>query len=250
MFKFWPGNHSVIESLYRWPCIPRFAVDGKPGYVSILNYTVLNLDPFFYHCGAPGSCVSQGMLGAINPREDQNVTAQKELATKAGIVLTTSETLSPDKASSMSAVAATVMPEEHEVEHDDGHEDEHKRKLSAGAIAGIVIGGVIGLALMGVSIFALGRQRAQKKTPKNNPNEPARQAHTTVAPAPEMQIDGITYVPATDHKAMYGPQPPPSYHHLSPDVRPNSPESTFSSPHGAPTTLYSPSIGSIRNRYI
>lgn len=34
MFQFFPGNHSVIESLYGWPCVPKSAVDGEPMFFS------------------------------------------------------------------------------------------------------------------------------------------------------------------------------------------------------------------------
>lgn len=29
VFEFYPGNHSVIESLYKWPCIPKGAYTGS-----------------------------------------------------------------------------------------------------------------------------------------------------------------------------------------------------------------------------
>ncbi|KAF2161104.1 hypothetical protein M409DRAFT_28434 [Zasmidium cellare ATCC 36951] len=255
MFRFYPDNHSVIESLYRWPCVYRDAVDGQGGFhtegfplhdfkdedhLPTWNFTVEHLDPIFFYCGAPSSCVSKGMVGAINPSSDQNITAQKKLAIDAGIVNMPDETLTPNAAASVSAAAESDIP----VEQDD----ETKRMPSPGAVAGIVIGGIVALAIIILSIF-YPRRRRQKKALQTGPSESATQAHTTAAHAPEMQIDGITYVPATDPRAFYNPQPP-SYYHLSAEMRPKSPgESTFSGPHGAPTTLYSPSIGSIRNRY-
>lgn len=181
------------------------------------------------------------MLGAINPTEEQSVTAQQELATKARIIVLPDETLTPNTVASMSAVAESVIPTK--------QNDETKHKPSAGAVAGIVIGGIVALAIIVLSIF-YPRRRRQKKALHTSPSEPATQPQTTAAPAPEMQIDGITYVPATDPRTFHNPQPP-SYYHLSAEMRPKSPgESTFSAPHGAPTTLYSPSIGSIRNRYV
>lgn len=33
-FIFHSGNHSVIQSLYQWPCVPRTAVDGTNGFNS------------------------------------------------------------------------------------------------------------------------------------------------------------------------------------------------------------------------
>ena len=76
MFIFHDGNHSVIQSLYGWPCQPQAAVTGQEGFHSgffpitdpdaappTWNLTVTNnTDPIFFYCGAPGSCYGKGML--------------------------------------------------------------------------------------------------------------------------------------------------------------------------------------------
>lgn len=74
MFEFSSGNHSVIQSLYEWPCVASGAVDGRTGFASppqaeatdelptYWNLTINNTDPVFYYCGAPGSCVTWGMV--------------------------------------------------------------------------------------------------------------------------------------------------------------------------------------------
>lgn len=185
------------------------------------------------------------MLGAINPSEDQNVTAQMELAKAAGVVVWPNQTLTPDAAASISLAAETIIPEEDQ--SDD--EDDNGPALSPGAIAGIAIGGVAGLALIGFLIFYLGRKRGQVKALQaaQNQNQPPR---SSAPPAPpEMHVDGITYVPASDPRAMHNSLPP-SYHGFSPDLRSKSPETTVSGPPGQPMSMYSPSMASMQNRSV
>lgn len=80
-FNFYPGNHSVVRSAYKFPCIPY--EDSGPnrvgffsGYLDTNVYSsdgpkfrvrVNDTEPIFYYCSAPGSCITHGMLGVINP---------------------------------------------------------------------------------------------------------------------------------------------------------------------------------------
>lgn len=80
-FNFYPGNHSVVRSAYKFPCIPY--EDSGPnrvgffsGYLDTNVYAsdgpkfrvrVNDTEPIFYYCSAPGSCITHGMLGVINP---------------------------------------------------------------------------------------------------------------------------------------------------------------------------------------
>ena len=80
-FNFYPGNHSVARSAYKFPCIPYentgpnlvgffsdfqdtnvYSTDG-PKYRILVN----NTEPIFYYCSAPSSCIGHGMIGVINP---------------------------------------------------------------------------------------------------------------------------------------------------------------------------------------
>lgn len=80
-FNFYPGNHSVVRSAYKFPCIPY--EDTGPnrvgffsGYLDTNVYSsdgpkyrmrVNDTEPIFYYCSASGSCITHGMLGVINP---------------------------------------------------------------------------------------------------------------------------------------------------------------------------------------
>lgn len=44
------------------------------------NLTINTTTPTFFYCGAPGSCVNWGMLGAINADADHSIETQLKLA--------------------------------------------------------------------------------------------------------------------------------------------------------------------------
>lgn len=181
------------------------------------------------------------MLGAINPADDQNVTAQMELAKAAGVIVYPNETLTPAASASISSAAESIMPEEDQTsDNNDGGP-----ALSTGAIAGIAVGGTAAVALVGFLVFCLGRNRGQIKALKAAHNKPS-------AP-PEMTVDGVTYVPTSDPRAART-SVPPSYHRFSPDLRSKSPETTISGPisgqYGPQSAMYSPSMGPMQNRFV
>lgn len=80
-FDFYPANHSVARAEYLYPCIPYEDTGiGKVGFFSgfhpvdvILNspptwsIRVNDSLPIFYYCTAPGACISDQMVGVINP---------------------------------------------------------------------------------------------------------------------------------------------------------------------------------------
>lgn len=179
------------------------------------------------------------MLGAINPRPDQDIAAQQALATTVQTLVLAGDTLAATASASLVAAAATIMPNNHE---DD---DEDKYSLSLGAIAGVAVGSFIGLLV----IVYVGFKRRQKEKSKTIQHVPPSYSPSVPAPRPEMQVDGITYVPATDARAMHSTLPP-SYTHFGPDMSPKSPMSTFSAPCGSPTMVYTPSMRSMQDRYI
>lgn len=174
--------------------------------------------------------MTHGMVGAINPSRDENVTVQMELAKAAGVGLLPNETLTPEEKASISAAAERIMPEE------------HKPALSAGEIAGIVLGSIVCLALAGAIIFFFRRNRKQTKALLRIAQSQAG-SHTSSARAPpsEMQVDGVTYVPASDPRALHSSYPP-SYQQFSPDLRPKSAETTLSGAQ-SPNIVYSPTLG-------
>ncbi|KAF7186069.1 hypothetical protein HII31_12596, partial [Pseudocercospora fuligena] len=211
MFIFHDGNHSVIQSLYGWPCQPQAAVTGEEGFHSgffpvtdpdaappTWNLTVTNnTDPIFFYCGAPGSCYGKGMLGAINANSETNVSAQIELAKASRYGLQFGDTMAPAASASMTALAAEVLT----------GDEEHSHTLSTGAIVGIAVGGAAGIALLGALLFFLRRNRKLKKQLR------ASQAVPVAWMPPEMQQhhDHISYIPPEDPRAMNkhtSPAPP------------------------------------------
>ncbi|CAK7205947.1 hypothetical protein SEUCBS139899_008727 [Sporothrix eucalyptigena] len=159
-FNFCPGNHSVVRSAFKFPCIPYedtgpnrigffsgfqdtnvYSSDG-PKYRVRVNDT----EPIFYYCSAPGSCISHGMLGVINPNSTWTLETQEEYAANTTIQLTPGEPLpsevSPTTVSSTGGASTAGKSS--------------LLALSAGAIAGIVLGslaGIITLIGLGVLVF-------------------------------------------------------------------------------------------------
>ncbi|PIA92676.1 hypothetical protein CB0940_04910 [Cercospora beticola] len=228
MFQFSSGNHSVIQSLYEWPCVASGAVDGRTVFASppqaeatdeiptYWNLTIKNTDPVFYYCGAPGSCVTWGMLGVINPTRATNLTAQIEMAKEAQYVLYPDATLPASASASLSAVAASIPAESNPeptatssasptaTTSAAASPDDSRPALSTGAIVGIAIASVAIVAIIGALIFYFGRNRGQMKALRESmhrtqgDNAAHRQSH---APH-EMTVDGVTYVPAHESRVM------------------------------------------------
>ncbi|GIZ44238.1 hypothetical protein CKM354_000744200 [Cercospora kikuchii] len=271
MFEFSSGNHSVIQSLYEWPCVASGAVDGRTGFASppqaeatnelptYWNLTINNTDPVFYYCGAPGSCVTWGMLGVINPTRDTNLTAQIEMAKEAQYVLYPDATLPASASASLSAVAASVLAESNPeptatssasptASTSAAAPNDSRPALSTGVIVGIAIASVAIVAIIGALIFYFGRNRGQMKALRESmhrtqgENAAHRQSH---APH-EMTVDGITYVPAHEHRVMSmkpgGFLPP-----YGAESRSKSPETVSSTPVVGTYQPYSPPGLNARN---
>ncbi|KXT05920.1 hypothetical protein AC578_379 [Pseudocercospora eumusae] len=211
MFIFHDGNHSVIQSLYGWPCQPQAAVTGEEGFHSgffpitdsdaappTWNLTVTNnTDPIFFYCGAPGSCYGKGMLGAINANSETNVTAQIELAKASRYGLQFGDTMAPAASASMTALAAEVLADN----------DEHSHSLSTGAIVGIAVGGAAGIALLGALLFFLRRNRKLKKQLRASQAVPA----AWMPPDMQQHHGHVSYIPPEDPRTMNkhtSPAPP------------------------------------------
>ena len=162
----------MVRAEYGYPCVPYedTGVD-KVGFFSgfmpvdeILSdppkwsIKVNDTEPIFFYCSAPGSCISYGMVGAINPNATETVARQQQLAKEATFMLqpgepwpseSTPEPGSSSSAAASSSAATTAVSTSH-----------HSSGLSGGAIAGIVIGIVAVLTLFGAVFFLCGRNRA------------------------------------------------------------------------------------------
>ncbi|EMC95512.1 hypothetical protein BAUCODRAFT_157927 [Baudoinia panamericana UAMH 10762] len=195
-FQFWPGNHSVIEAAYGYPCIPIADVTGQTGFYSgwqptndttgtqtVYNVTVNDTSPVFYYCGAPGSCIGWGMLGVINPTAQTPLDTQLELAKQANYMLEPGENLPIQAKNSLSSLAATATPFTLTVTATNSLEPTTTSSpptsatatssptasaapsavtLSSGAIAGIAVGAAAVLALAAALFFFLGRNKGLK----------------------------------------------------------------------------------------
>ncbi|KAH8676128.1 hypothetical protein BX600DRAFT_195786 [Xylariales sp. PMI_506] len=175
LFKFYPTNHSVVEAAFENPCIPyNYVYTEAPSIFFSGNYLVdagettptwslliNDTDPHFFYCDAPGSCVTDAMLGVINPNSTWTLArqqaAQKNVTFQLGPGQAwPAEQPSPTAAGSgatsttTTTAAATNTPES-------------KSTLSGGAIAGIAIGGAA-LLLIGVAmVWFCGRRGGIEK---------------------------------------------------------------------------------------
>ncbi|KAL9534410.1 hypothetical protein SMMN14_02359 [Sphaerulina musiva] len=245
-FVFHSGNHSVIQSLYGWPCIPQAAIVGQKGFHSgffpitneemphpTWNLTIdNNTDPIFFYCGAPGSCINKGMLGAINANADTNLTKQIELAKESRYMLEYDETMSPAESASISALAASVLASPKKA----------SSGLTAGSIAGIAIGVGAALMLIGILLFCLRRNKSLEQRLK------AHSTTSTTQPAPRMQQNHDAYFPHDDaRRTSRKSSPLPTYaQFVSSSDQPKSPESeirTRSQNHYISYTPYRPHYG-------
>lgn len=199
--------------------------------------TVHNADPIFFYCGAPGSCVSKGMLGVINPNKDTNLTKQITLAKQSKYMLEYNKTMSPVASASMTALAAEVMA--------DPKND--SAGLSTGAIAGIAVGAAGGMALIGALLFFLRRNKKLKRQLHETSWAPAAQHH------PEMRYGHTSFYQQEDPRMFRKSSPLPPYAQVAPIMETmKSPAiepyvRTMSPP--SPYTPYSPGLsarGSMR----
>ncbi|KKY27555.1 putative gamma-tubulin complex component [Phaeomoniella chlamydospora] len=135
------------------------------------------------------ACLDDGMVGAINPTDDETVEHQRDLALNASIMLqpgqawvgedgstltsstsaaATATSASTTNTASTAAASSTVST----------HSASHHSGLAAGAIAGIAVGGVAALAVIGVIFYLCGRNKAlsdivkRKHHPDDAPHDP------------------------------------------------------------------------------
>ncbi|EPE04204.1 extracellular serine-rich protein [Ophiostoma piceae UAMH 11346] len=148
-FNFYPGNHSVARSAYKFPCIPYentgpnlvgffsgfqdtnvYSTDG-PKYRILVNST----EPIFYYCSAPSSCMDHGMIGVINPNTTWTLETQEEYAANTTIQLSPGDPLPSEVAPSSTATSSASAR---------GH--------NVGEIVGIAVGVVAaGLAALAIA---------------------------------------------------------------------------------------------------
>ncbi|EOA83928.1 uncharacterized protein SETTUDRAFT_21263 [Exserohilum turcica Et28A] len=164
-FAFYPRNHSVVRAEYGFPCIPYemtgasktgfFAgfhtvdtvLSSPPTYRILINDT----DPIFFYCSAPGSCLTYGMVGAINPNASMSVQKQQQLALSSTYMLNPGEPF-PDESPSASNPATSSA-----TANTDTGKPADEKGLSTGAIVGIVVGGSSIIFVAALFFFFWGR---------------------------------------------------------------------------------------------
>jgi hypothetical protein len=136
---FFSGFHSVDTVLA-----------SPPTYSILVNDT----DPVFFYCSAPGSCLTYGMIGAINPNSTTNVTQQHQQALDSAYMLNPGESFPAESPLPSNLPSSTAIP--------GMGNGRGKKGLSGGAIAGIVIGALSVLVLAALLLFFWGRTKSLK----------------------------------------------------------------------------------------
>ncbi|CAI7565148.1 unnamed protein product [Penicillium pancosmium] len=119
-FKFYPGDHSVVQAAFDNPCHPLSDTSFFSGFMADANngkpvwsLTVNDTNPIWFYCGQVGHCAA-GMVGVINPSGSNTLDEFKSKAASAsgqsvpataqgGVLGTPSASAGPTTASSTSA---------------------------------------------------------------------------------------------------------------------------------------------------
>ncbi|KAF1834022.1 hypothetical protein BDW02DRAFT_579891 [Decorospora gaudefroyi] len=178
-FAFYPVNHSVVRAEYGYPCIP-YEMTGpdKVGFFSgfhavstVLSdpptYSVLvnDTEPIFFYCSAPGSCLTYGMVGAVNPNATMSVEEQQALALESDYMLNPGEPFpaeSPLPSNLPTSSAAPGAGAGAGAGAGVGVGGNKKGGLSTGAIAGIIIAAISLIILAALLFFFWGRTKSLK----------------------------------------------------------------------------------------
>lgn len=114
---------------------------------------VNNTSPVFFYCSAPGSCITYGMVGAINPNASMSISYQQDRAKRSAYMLNPGEPFPPESPLSSTTPSATSTPMD-----SAGFK---KHGLPAGTIAGIAVATVAVVVII-VLIILLCRRRLRK----------------------------------------------------------------------------------------
>ncbi|EEH41325.1 hypothetical protein PAAG_03611 [Paracoccidioides lutzii Pb01] len=156
LFEFYPTNHSVVRADFDAPCMPASKDVFYSGHFQLggferpatWRWTVNTTEPTFFYCTAIGSCMKNGMVGAINPNSTMSIEDHQKKALAAKFQLEPWETAPAEGREG--GTSPTLAPP-------------HTHPLSGGAIAGIAIGSVVGIAILASLFFLLGRNAIYRK---------------------------------------------------------------------------------------
>ncbi|KAF2125080.1 hypothetical protein P153DRAFT_400574 [Dothidotthia symphoricarpi CBS 119687] len=173
-FRFYPLNHSVVRAEFEYPCIPyEMTGSSKKGFHSgffpvdkvLPNPPMYSIDindtlPIFFYCSAPGSCITYGMVGVINPPANNSIDRQRQLALDSSYMLQPGEPFPAE--SPLPSNLPPSIPSSLPTTTSNQGEKASKHGLAAGAIAGIVVGSVALLLLGALLFYFWGRNKALK----------------------------------------------------------------------------------------
>ncbi|KAL4941622.1 hypothetical protein BDV06DRAFT_194027 [Aspergillus oleicola] len=183
VFEFYPRNHSVVQADFMAPCMPADGdyffsgikndfeeVNGQVvGGLPTWNWTVKSNAPTFFYCTGADSCIVNGMVGVINPNETHDWKSQNKAALEAPYMLLPGQSMPAEGGGAGTGTTATHVSSSSPISDNNNEPSQSSSSfsssshLSNGAIAGIVIGSVAVVAVLGVLLFLLGRNRIYKK---------------------------------------------------------------------------------------
>ncbi|KAF2824277.1 hypothetical protein CC86DRAFT_408377 [Ophiobolus disseminans] len=239
-FRFYPANHSVVRAAFGMPCIPyemtgsqktgffsgfnavNKVVDDPPKYSIKINDT----SPIFFYCSAPGSCITYGMVGAINPNASTPIAEQQKGAKGSAYMLNPGEPFPPE-APLPSNVPGFTAPAP--------STSAKKHGLSAGAIAGIAIAAISVVVLGALLFFFWGRTKSLTDEVERKQSSVVRRTDSdagmlqSAAPQPTMYQHYSS--PTASHLHSVSPQPLHGYNQsVSSSHTYNNPASSYFSP--------------------
>ncbi|KAI5818445.1 hypothetical protein BZA77DRAFT_364550 [Pyronema omphalodes] len=243
VFEFWPKNHSVVVGSYEVPCAPVNRTDptmskkfywsgfvnvpttGSHGILGSETLKIVDKEPIYFYCSAPGSCINYAMVGIINPRNSSEIEVLKSRARKMSFSLSPGE----------------EPPSDHIETHNDSKPAPpaataaargNSETPSGGAIAGIVIGAVVAVSLIGLLFFLIGRKKSASRNADSETT--ASSTETTefkpsAYPSPQSAFQDAA---ETDYRYSRHQHPDPNTY-PSNGRRMSSPMSEFNGAHGA-----------------
>ncbi|KAK3383186.1 hypothetical protein B0T24DRAFT_661739 [Lasiosphaeria ovina] len=234
-FNFYPGGHSVARAEYKYACIPyeytgankigfysgtispQVISDNPPSYEIEVNDT----NPIWFYCAAPSSCNGNGMVGVINPTDNETLDVQEQYAKNSSQHFApgepfpsegTSKSVSastPTTASTPPAVVgSTVTPQVTSQGQGAGSGGESSG-LSQGAIAGIAVAAAA-IALLGAClIYLFGRRGGlQHKAAEHQSAAPMREVNNYCNGGHPPGSPGLASLSTFSGCASFGPAPP------------------------------------------
>jgi plastocyanin len=257
-FLFYPANHSVVRSEYKYACIPYEKTGwNKTGFFSgfrpvdtILqnppSFSVLinDTNPIFFYCSAPDACIDDGMIGVINPNATESLQVQRQFAKNSTFQLNPGE---PFPAEAASTMASLTMPPSSTATSTSSTSPSSSPSstppasshsgLSTGAIVGIAIGAAAVALLAAALFFYIGRTQSYKHALNRQSATVTSSGPGSHYPPEMLEHRGSPFAsPMSGMRSPHSHDGPPGYAnapksvHEAPSPNPNTSREVFS-PH-------------------